>query len=450
MGKTELKSSPDRLARLNFAKKAIGTGSALLISGLTLLFFLHLNSLIVSIQIQQLKNRLYAIDRHESGSDHITLVATFEIHKKLYEQRITQDEADRIEQKLHTLSLSQNDTRNPGEGFDDLPSKTALAMINFNRRVLGKAAAEISPLRESDYTEINSAYYLERNLLFRQAAETYEKALAMEGLSSTLRASILLRQAYCYSLCGENEKAQTIYSIIINRYSQESSAVTAAILDRYLKAFISARERTLHESSDALTKGNRLLSLLAYEQALQIISETGEGTSPAERARIEYIRGRCYSGIGEPQKAVEAYLKSISLDPAGEFAKYSNRKLYLIGSAAGPNNEITKMALELNETLKDPILSGVIRERRRDSPAAPAASSTPQLNITPELKTIAQRLKAGAEGESRPSAAIVRVHTSDGNVFRGKLIENSTTRVVLDTSIGRVTIEKNMITEMTE
>lgn len=419
-----------------------------------LLFFLRLNEVIISVHILQLRNELYAHDKRESATDHITLVATYEIHKKLYEQRISQDEADRIEQKLHSLYFTETAGSRTENELYSVSSKAALALINMNRLILGKRPAELEYHREEDFAKLNKAYYLERNMLFKQAAGQYEKALTHKGISDGLRASILLRQGYCYSLCGQNEKALHNYRIILLHYNQESSALTAAILDKYLKGFISARERTLNEQSDSLVKGKKLLSLLAYEQALEIISQTEDKGSAGERAQIEYIKGRCYSGIGEPQKAVESYLKAISIEPTGEFAKYANRKLFLIGSAAGTDNEITRLSIQLNDTIKDPILSQTIREKTLHSDIpGPEDGSALILNVSPELKKIPEIVSATIAADTQKKSAspsIVRVKTVDGNIFRGTLVEKNSARVILETSIGRVTIDSDKIAEMSE
>ena len=73
----------------------------LLIAG----YLIYINEIIISIRTDELKRFLQDIDKNEGNIDHISLIATYEIHKKIYEERLSQDDADAAEHKLTTLSL---------------------------------------------------------------------------------------------------------------------------------------------------------------------------------------------------------------------------------------------------------------------------------------------------------------------------------------------------------
>jgi len=465
---------------LNIVKRNILIALSGLFALLIISFLLYLNDIIISIRINDIRNYLTQLDISERNIDHITLIATYEIHKKMYEERITQDAADALENKIAALSGGTALSADKPKISRHFLTSPALMMINFNRRVLGKKAISFAKEKPLTNEALNKAYYLERNMLFKDAAVQYAQALEMSGLSNSLKAGILLRQGYCYALSGENEKAMRNYRTITQNYSQESSAITASILSRYLEGFIIARKRVLTDDRDSIGKGRKLLTLLAYEQALEIIeTEAKSATSAQDLAQIEYFKARCYSGIGEPQRAVESYIKSITADPASPYAKYSNRKLYLIGTNKGGDNVIVKTAKQINEKLNDPVLTESIRENESraaaqsiaDTRTQNAQTESSEINdlqqtLTPITVTIPEKLiksvekvtsgekiveRSEAPAQQGPKAAsYLVIRTSDGSTFRGTLLQKSVDTISIQTSIGRVDIKKDKIIEMTE
>jgi len=410
------------------------------------LFFV--NKIVISIRLNELKTYLQETDKNEGGIDHIALIATYEIHKKIYEERISQDDADTAENKISSLSLP---IRHAPEESGDISSAIklpALYIINFNRKVLGKPPVNFHRSNDSEFKVLDEAYYYERNFMFKHAIARYDKALESRNFSSSYRSSILLRQGYCYALTEDHNMAMKNYNTIIKDYSQESSAITASILIRYLEGFSLARERVLTGESDPVLKSRKLVSLLAYKQALKIIEDFENKASQSELPSIQYFKARCYSGLGEPQKAVENYLKVITSAPASPYAKYSNRKIYMIGKSAGGDNKIVELSKNINSRLNDPVLTEFITtEKDTCSNEIPIASDVITVNIPDGLKNKVQKLTS--TGVQKTETLLI-ITTSDGNRFIGRLIEKNIDYISLETSIGRIDVKRDKITKVTE
>ena len=428
-------------------KKHIASILPVSISLVLICFLIFANEVIISVRLEDFKTYLQNLDRDEGGVDHIVLVATYEIHKKIYEERITQDTADLIEQKLNTLSLSVNNITPQTLNIYGIFSYPAVEMINFNRRILGKPPVKYNRKTGYDFKDLDLAYYYERNFLYKAAASQYDRALRNKNLSVTLKASILLRQGYCCALTGNTEKAMNNYQAVITDYSQESSAITASILIRYLEGFRLARERVLVDEKDPVLKSQKLVSLLAYKDALDIINSTELKSDPKDFPRINYFKARCYSGLGQPEKAVENYLRVITSAPESPYAKYSNRKLFLIGTSAGGNNRILEMSKQLNKKLDDQILTGMINVQDEKTLTPAGAEDLIKFNIpVPLQEKVAKMTAAGKPGKDIHLVIL----TSDGNTFRGKLIEKKSDIISLQTSIGKIDVKRDKITKITE
>jgi tetratricopeptide (TPR) repeat protein len=412
-------------------------------------FLIFINDIVISIRLNELKADLLEQDLSESSLDHIGLVATYQIHKNIYERKLTQENADAIEGKI--LSLLKSEERNNPAIVPTkykIISRPALWIINFNRKIIGKAPLTYYQSGDQNLADLDIAYYYERNFLFNRAIERYGKALENSNINNTLRASILLHQGYCYALAGLNDKALNNYSIIINKYGQESSAITATILSRYLEGFKLARERVLSSNADPLLRSQDLVNLLAYEQALNILGEAELRAKPGDIPRIKYFIGRCFTGLGKPEKAVENYLQVIVSSPTSQYARYSNRKLFIIGSREGGENKIMKISKQLNNKLKDPVLSQMIQNRKDTPESADDTKNAEVINVPKALMEKVDKITENKEKTAEVGTYLV-ILTSDGNTFKGKLIEQNKEEVSLQTSIGRINVKREKITSIT-
>ncbi len=406
---------------------------------------LIVNHVIINIRLEEIKQYLHETDNDEGGIDHISLIATYELHKKLYEKRISPDQADAIDSRIRFLSVSAGTKRSMGvPALFEVP---ALYMINFNRFVLGKHPAAYRNSGTTQLSAIDRGYYYERNLMFQRAIDEYRQALGEGALPSSLKASLLLRQGYCFALTGNNDSAVINYRRVISEFGEESSAVTASILIRYLEGFTIERERAIAGGADPLTKSQMLVNLLAYKKALEIIEQVEKKTSRSDMPRMLYYKARCYSGLGEPGRAAESYIRVVNTAPSSPYARFSNRRLYMIGAFAGGDNSILKKAVENNKMLKDPVFDEIVRTRNENS----ISLDLPEERIAVELPA-SDRTGFGRQASDQPRGKVkfLVIITNDGNTFRGKLIKKTGSVISIQTTIGRIDVKREKIKNVTE
>lgn len=414
---------------------------------LLIIGFLYLvNEIVISIRFNNLKIYLQDLDKSEGDIDHIALIATYEIHKKIYEERITQDTADSIEQKITSLSLTLKTDMSPYSNKFGILAFPAVQIINFNRKILGKQPLSYEMNDNEDFKDLDQAYYYERNFLFKRAIALYDKAL-VKKLSDTLKAGILLRQGYCYALTGFPDRALYNYKTVISDYGQESSAITASVLLKYLEGFKAAREKVLFDKSDPLLKGQKLVNLLAYNDALDIINKAETKADPRELPRIKYFKARCYTGLGQPGKALENYFEAVTLNPYSPYAKYSNRKLYLMGTLAGGKNKILEISKQINKKLNDPVLNKMIEDQEEISSAGMTVKDAINLEVPEILKS---KVENFIIDKPYAAGALLKIVTGDGNTFKGQLIQEDKEYISIQTSIGKIDVKKIEIIKVTE
>lgn len=427
---------------LLFLKKIIYPVLITALSLIIIYFLLYINEIVISIRLNELKSYLQDADHNEGGIDHIALIATYEIHKKVYEERITQDTADAIENKISILSLPGSVLKSKDRDIYNMVSYPALFVINFNRKILGKVPVSYKWNRDDEFKELDKAYYCERNFLYKQAITHYGKALENGNLNPGLASSIILRQGYCYALAGYSDKALKNYQTVIADYSQESSAITASILMRYLEGFTLARNRVMLDSSDPIMKSQRLVNLLAYEHALKIINTIEHKAGSKDLPRIQYYKARCLSGLGQPEKAVENYLKVVTSAPDSAYAKYANRKIFSIGASAGGDNKLLDISKSINKKLNDPVLNRMIENQGKTGPVGGVIADLIRINIPAKIQ---ERIKRIPVMYLDPEEIDVMIITSDGITYKGKLLEKSSDKISIQTSIGRIDLNNNEI-----
>lgn len=410
-------------------------------------FLILINDVAISVRLNELKIYLQELDNREASIDHIGLIATYEINKKMYEKRLSQESADAIEQGIHSLILREKDYPVVIPARYPIISIPAVWVINFNRNILGKKPLNYRRGQDYDLVDLDIAYYLERNFLFKRAIAQYEKALKRRNINTNLKASMLLHQGYCYALAGMNDKAQNNYRTIIKEYNQESSAITATILLKYLEGFTIARDKVLHSGADPLLRSQDLVKLLAYEQALDILDTLEFTAKPEDLTLIRYYKARCFTGLGKSEKAVETYIGIITASPASQYARLSNRKLFMIGSRAGGDNEVLKISIRMNGQLKDPVLSDMIQQLDNASAPVQETFKLQDLEIPERILKKAEQFSRDAP-RSAVTVKLIVIETSDGNTFKGAVIEETKEYIALKTSIGRINVKRNKITRI--
>jgi len=407
-------------------------------------FIMMVNDAMISIRLNELKVSLQDIDRSEGSIDNIGLVTTYETHKKLFENRITQDKADAIENKINSLTNLKTNNNEQFASMYSLFSLPVIKVINFNRFMLGKMPLIYHRVNDPVSLNLDLAYYYERNFHYKRAIELYDKSLGETNLPDSIRAGILLHQGYCYALSQLDEKARKNYSIIIEKYGRENSAITATVLLRYLEGFSLARQRVLSGKDDSLSQSQQLVSLLDYKRALAILETVEHEARPEDISRITYFKARCFSGMGETKRAVDNYLRVVTSDPSSQYARCSNRKLFLIGARSG-EKELVEISMELNRSLNDPELSRMIKENAKNNGNGIEKQQPIKIDLSADTREkIGKIVSKKKEPELKTDRYLI-IHTSDGNTFKGTIIEETTDHIALKTSIGSINVKKDRI-----
>ena len=285
-----------------------------LVTVLVISFMALLNDINRQIRIKELRIYLLSSNREDNNIDHIGLVMKYRLHKKMYENRMNQDEADLVESRVNAILASAMTDRVVSMDRYRYLSLPTLWTINAMRFIIGKPPI-MDMSEDSAHSYLEAAYYYERNNCYARALEAYDRALDRERNNAALASSIILHQGYCQSILGNYSEAKERYQTVIRVYGDRPLAATAIILLRYIEGFKSELERVLKEEPDSVEKSDKLYKLIAFKEAMAVIGRVEKTAPPAERARVRYLKGRIFEDLSEKEKAIDAYQGIVTDDP---------------------------------------------------------------------------------------------------------------------------------------
>ena len=438
-----------------------------LVTALVISFMALLNDINRQIRIKELRLYLLSSNREENNIDHIGLVMKYKLHKSMYENRMGQDEADLVEARVNAiLAGSQTDREVSMDRYRYLSIPT-LWTINLMRAIIGKPPI-VDPQYDAAHSYLEAAYYFERNNCYARALEEYARALAKERNDDNLSASILLHQGYCESILGNYREAKELFQTVIRDYGDRPLAVTAVILLRYIEGFRSELERVVREEPDSVEKSDKLYKLIAYKESMGVIKRIEKKVSPAERARVQYLKGRLYEDLAQKEKAIDTYQGVVADNPGSQYARLANRRIYISGAQAVNGEQVKNLAILNNQSLNDPVLEKMKEQVKKLTPAKEAQkapeskilkeeeAAKPVINIArlaskekvKEADRIVKEQEKKAETtpvkkEEKPVS--LKITTAEGNIFVGEVKADTADRVTLKTMIGTVTIPRSKI-----
>jgi len=411
-----------------------------------IVIMLLLNDIYINIRFKELKLHLQKINRNESCNDHIGLVTKYSLHKQIYDEKISQDKADSIEFKINLFSTRKESFKEVSVQKYEYLSIPALYIININRFFIGKSPIRDLEDKGESGLDLDLAYYYERNNLYDKAYQKYNEALKKGSYDETIISSIMLHQGFCSALLGEYERAKGLYLKIIEQYGSESVAITATILLRYLEGFQNEHKRILDKENDPIIKSEKLYRLLSYKKALEILNNLESGSKGQQQDRISYYKAGCYSGLGKSEKAIENYIGIITQSPKSEYAKLSNRRLYVVGTRMG-NKSIKDASLKLNQVYNDKLLMEMAKNSARFDNSKTAIEGEKEIVLSPVLLKKIDRVILKFQNESYKGKN-VSVNTIDGNIFKGRVIKYTDKYITISTIIGQVTIKRKKISKI--
>ncbi len=445
-----------------YRKELMLAGITALLVGVIAVF----NDVNIQIRMREMKFFLHESNRTDNSIDHIGLVMKYRLHRDIYENRITTEEMNLIEVRVNAILSGMELEKKTLDGRYRYASVPVIHVINFIRYLIGMPRLRRGRISDES-GDIDIAYYYERNKLYHRAIEEYNRILEGGVEDRTLKAGILLHLGYCYSILGDFADAKKFYMSVIKDYGDINVAVTAALLLRYIEGFRSEIEKVV-KYRDSVEKGEKLYKLIAYRESLEVLNRVERSVSAGEKSKIKYFKGRTLEELGDADKAVDIYQEIVMDDTKSPYARDANRRIFIMGGLAAGGEKIRNLARKNNRLLDDSLFEKLVDENikfsswNRDETEnrlkeilpdeqgeQKAAGTVREKKVEMMIRKVEERISGKVQTrEVRkvvPEKRMVRIYTTDGNIFTGILISDRGGAVVVRTSLGDIRIEKSRI-----
>jgi TonB family protein len=314
---------------------------------LTILFNIGL----IDIRFEDINYLLGTIASEDDAANTSGIIAKYELIKRRMqfgEENIGNFE---LEAKMQTIVASQLKRTEIKSPFYRTPVRV---LLNGIRIILGKKI--INPKEDDKIFEVlEIAYLLERNRKYTEALKIYEDILASAStLHNSLRAAILLHQAFCYSMISNYDRAKTIYENVINLYQDTEAGILAWKLLDFIQAMEKERLTVATSNIDGLEKAKQYYLLMDFKNAiLQYSKLIGKSSVASQSAEVHFYKGRAHEELGETEDAIIEYKLVAKLDNKQNWARQANRRLLMLGEFYEKQKSIADEAKRQLEQYQD-------------------------------------------------------------------------------------------------
>jgi len=302
----------------------------------------------IKIRLAELGSYIYVINNDESKRDYLNLVATYNLHKRLYNNSINEKNFS-LEELKTSLIVSESKT-NLKNNFTIFQAPSLL-IINSLRFLIGKKSIQNIINNESNqYLDI--AYYFERQKLYSKSLAIYNDILKRKNPDQKQKSIINLHEGYCYSIIGDYTNAKEKFNKVINENKNTNISVTAMILLEYLEDFNKEIMFVKNNSKDNIEKGEKLFKLIAFKEAENILDNLAKETQNKDKDKILFYLARCKEETGKTVDALKIYQRVILENPKSEYAKFSNRRMFIVVNS-NPNDKLENLIIKNSNLIND-------------------------------------------------------------------------------------------------
>jgi hypothetical protein len=163
---------------------------------------------------------------------------------------------------------------------------------------------------------------------------------------------------------------------------------------------------------------------------------------------------------------VDIYQDIVMEDTSLQYAKDANRRIFIVGGLSPENSKVRELAMKNSVLLNDETFGKLSEESVRFAPADDEIYFIPERSVNADdgadardlaklkkIEKMIERVDERISGKTvhektlikTPERRMVKIYTTDGNIFTGTLINDAGGSVVIRTSFGDISIEKTRI-----
>lgn len=410
---------------------------------LSVCFMIVLNNENIKLRLVEIKNILSMSETVTGTIDHSGLIIQYRYRMDMYRKKIDSYSAGIVEMRADSMfaadssDVDTDESVSPALSFVVDRFKSLLGRKSYTRRV-----------KENSGSLLESAYYFERNCLYEKAIQKYDAVLKSGIMKGPGIGGIMLHQGFCLSMSGDIAGARKKYSGVIKSYPDDVISITASILLGYLDEFVREAE-IVKVMPDSPEKGEKLFYLAAFRDSLAVIESIRKQGKQRFMESANFFKARCLESMGNPADALLYYQEIIQKNPRSQFARYANRRVFIISSKIGDSDDSLELAVKNNRIIRDESFDSFMREGKILKSKTERASLWPADKPVPDFELMIKKFEESVS-VVKPvldyyKGRRVRVITTGGDIILGLAIEENNTSITVMTIAGDAVIQKSSI-----
>ncbi len=415
------------------------------------------NNSVIKIRLGEADYHLYKVALNHFAGNTFIITSKYNMIKKQINSRDNLNDEYSLEGQIQAI-LTQDNHSLPKMTYKPLPNYHPVSLVLMSLRfILGKEQIIQPEKRDFISRNLELAYFLERNRNYHKAIKIYDQIINTEFPEEEVYSSIMIHQAFCFSMLGDFNRSYTIYDDIHSQFPETEAGILSGKMKYFLLDLIKRNQALLASRKSNLEIGRQLYLNMNYDEALVYLEkETSNGT-PIEKSEAHYYKGRIHEELGEFRKAIKSYFKIMHLGRDTRWSMDANRRLVMLEDLYKYQHPLTKDAeknlKEMNDTqfledineLKEIITISPdkkeLLEKNRNETDISEDSLFQSIKIVPEPKKIKkEEVRPRISLKARKEIRKKRVLTEEEKIEMKRKLANNKLRKA---SLIRNTIEKN-------
>lgn len=320
-----------------------GFSAALVLSVIVAMLAGSLMHTVTRLRMVELRDSLQATNEKSDDLRNVALLSRI----ALINQRAMaggREDATQYRQEAESALMTIKQTRSRHRDVS-LSDRFALPFLNGLNLALGLPRLRLGKAPEQELV-LDLAFQFESLREYGKAVRSYTVYLTDFTLSAEERDFALLHRGFCHAMLNHFDSAVADFAAV-EKSSIRRNAETAAKLSEFLKN-LQERIRMIEAIRDPARRGELYYEAAAYAKALENFALIEE----ARRSqRVLFLTARSLEETGQTQKALKIYRDLIKSNPDSPYALNANRRMYLLGTFLGNDEELARESKKNSETV---------------------------------------------------------------------------------------------------
>lgn len=371
------------------------------------------------------------------------------------------------------IAIRQSHAKEMEGSFID---RAALPVLNGFNFITGLPRLKLDTTPEREIV-LDLAFQFETYREYPKAVKGYEVYLNEFRLTDEEREFALLHRGFCRAMLSEFESALADFETVAKTPGSKSAWIARKLTD-FLTA-LAAKIRFIESVKDPAKRGELYYNAAAYIKALENFAKVDKD---GQTEKIRFLTARALEETGRAKEAVGIY-RTLVAAGASEYAVNSNRRMYLMGTFLGHDENLAKESKKNSETVvKDKEFmatvthlekSAVVLQKEATRKSEPtfaqkivAAEESPKVQIPvvtpapvpakPKDEVNLRNEKIAKQSENltekkkeqlikKQQEKVDKLTMTDGNVFYGVVYKETEDMIFLYSVLGNLELEKSNI-----